>query len=106
MAVHLSRWLLPAAGIAAAVGLLVGPVVLARTAGPPPAPLVDTTLEDFFQPGTQPDATGLVLLPIVTPGGFAGQGQCVLCHGGFETADPPLNVEAEPFRNWAGRRST
>ena len=44
-------------------------------------------------PGTQPDPEGVELLPIVE------SMNCVLCHAAFE---PPMNVEGEPFRNWAG----
>ena len=52
-----------------------------------------TTVEDYFMPGTQPDPAGVEMLPIVD------SLNCVLCHASF---DPPLNVEGEPFRNWAG----
>ena len=54
---------------------------------------INTTLDDFFMLGTQPDPDGVELLPIVA------SINCVLCHGGFDDPDPPLNVEGEPFRN-------
>ena len=59
----------------------------------PPLPL-NTTLEDFFLPGTQPDPTGIEVLPI-----FNGN-ECALCHADFDQAEPPLPQDAEPFRNW------
>ncbi len=56
----------------------------------------DSTVEDFFMPGTQPDASGAELVPVISGN------SCRLCHGDYEEADPPINVDAEPFRTWAG----
>ncbi len=58
---------------------------------------VNTTLNDIFMPGTQPDPTGILILP------FVDSENCQLCHAGFsDKSDPPLNTEGDPFRNWAG----
>ncbi|MCZ6543372.1 MAG: multiheme c-type cytochrome [Planctomycetota bacterium] len=88
--------LMTAAVIMAA--LAVGPrrtVSGFRDAGPPGLP-IGTTLEDFFMPGTQPDPTGADLTPIVSV--F----DCLLCHADFDDADPPLPLDAEPYRTWSG----
>jgi hypothetical protein len=58
---------------------------------------IDTTLEDYFQPGTQPDSTGLEVLPIAD-----ALINCGFCHGKFDEADPPLPPDSEPYRNWIG----
>ena len=64
-------------------------------AGEAPPPLVPTTLQDFFLPGTQPDPDGLNMVPIEP------SFNCQFCHGFFDpNYDQPL--EAEPYRNWAG----
>jgi len=64
-------------------------------AGEAPPPLVPTTLQDFFMPGTQPDPDGLNMVPIEP------SFNCQFCHGFFDPKwDQPL--EAEPYRNWAG----
>ncbi len=85
-----------AAVCVAALSLTV-PQLVFSTRPPPGGGLpVNTTLDDFFMPGTQPDPDGVELLPIVE------SMNCVLCHGGFDEVEPPLNVEGEPFRNWAG----
>jgi hypothetical protein len=57
---------------------------------------VDTTLEDFFLPGTPPDPSGAVLQPILSAT------NCILCHADFDQAEPPLPLSGEPFRNWVG----
>jgi mono/diheme cytochrome c family protein len=68
------------------------------SANPPPAgpgrALVNTTLQDFFMPGTQPTGNPVVLDPIVG----AIDGNCANCHANFD----PAEIEAEPFRNWVG----
>jgi hypothetical protein len=64
--------------------------------GDPPPPLVPTTLEDFFLPGTQPDPDAIELAPVEPASPL-----CQLCHGFFDPQyDQPH--EAEPYRNWAG----
>jgi hypothetical protein len=63
--------------------------------GDPGLPL-GTTLTDFDMPGTQPDPSGSVLSPILH------SNNCILCHGSFDEAEPPLPADAEPYRNWAG----
>ncbi len=68
---------------------------IAFPGGAPGLPL-DTDLADYFLPGTQPDPTGIEVEPF-----FAGV-ECILCHGNFEQANPPLPLDAEPYRNWAG----
>ncbi|MCH8053861.1 MAG: hypothetical protein IH895_07350, partial [Planctomycetes bacterium] len=65
-------------------------------AGDAPPPLLPTTLEDFFLPGTQPDPDGIELTPIEPASPL-----CQLCHG-FFTPELGQPHEAEPFRNWAG----
>jgi hypothetical protein len=57
---------------------------------------VETTLRDFEMPGTQPDPSNSVLFPIID------SLNCILCHGDYDQAFPPLPAEAEPYRNWAG----
>ncbi len=57
---------------------------------------IGTTLQDFFLPGTQPDPSGSELLPIFS------SFDCILCHGDFDQAEPPLPLDAEPFRTWTG----
>ena len=56
---------------------------LAQPAGPPP---VETTLEDFFQPGTQPETVIDQMLPGVT---------CTLCHANY-------NDDVAPYDRWIG----
>lgn len=57
---------------------LIAPVtVVAQPSGPPP---VETTLEDFFQPGTQPNTVTDQMLPGVT---------CTLCHADYNDAVAP-----------------
>ena len=58
---------------------------------------IDTTIEDYFQPGTQPDPTGLEMMPVAD-----ALINCGFCHGKFDEADPPLPLDAEPYRNWIG----
>ncbi|MEE8154935.1 MAG: hypothetical protein V3T53_08225 [Phycisphaerales bacterium] len=84
-------------GVFVAVLSLAVPRLVFSTRPPPGGGLpVNTTLNDFFMPGTQPDPEGMELLPIVE------SANCVLCHAGFDEVDPPLNLEGEPFRNWVG----
>ncbi len=81
---------------AAVVGVVVaglgGPGVVARM-GPPGLP-VSSTLEDYLLPGTQP------LQPLFTP--IMQSFDCILCHGGFDRTRPPIPLDVEPYRNWAG----
>ena len=85
-----------AAVFVAALSLAVPRLVIsARPPGGGGLP-VNTTLDDFFMPGTQPDPDGVELFPI-----FKSE-WCAICHAHFDKFDPPLNVEGEPFRNWAG----
>ncbi len=76
--------------------LRAGALVTALFAGQAGAQLVPTTLEDFFMPGSQPNAPAN---PIVLDA-FVGaiDGNCANCHADFD-ADYVL---AEPFRHWAG----
>ena len=62
---------------------------------PPPPPPVPTTLNDYYQPGTQPLGAGL-------PGTFhevVPSIQCNACHANYGNQDPFLMVE--PFGTWA-----
>jgi hypothetical protein len=51
-------------------------------------PLVPTTVEDFFQQGTQPDPDALSFAPVLT------SLQCSFCHGDYEPLDVP------PYNSW------
>jgi len=51
-----------------------------------------TTLEDFFQPGTQPDPTGLEIEPVIS------NTSCQFCHGEYL---PEPSVK-EPWDGWIG----
>ena len=79
-------------GAAAAIGLslALGPQTEAAFADGDP--ILDTTLEDFFMPGTQPETDLEIFNPIVAVS------NCTLCHAGFDEVD--ANIEGEPFRNW------
>ncbi len=55
---------------------------------------LNTTLADFFEPGTQPIQAGDPFVPV-----FSAVG-CRNCHGNFFNNGLPL--EGEPLRNWAG----
>jgi hypothetical protein len=57
---------------------------------------VDTTILDFFMPGTQPDPSGSVVSPVLD------SLNCTLCHGNYDQAEPALPLDGEPYRNWAG----
>ncbi|MFI4872134.1 MAG: GC-type dockerin domain-anchored protein [Phycisphaerales bacterium JB061] len=65
----------------AGIALPVAGIGLASFMGPP----LPTTIDDFFQPGTQP-------LGLMTP--IQASDQCSSCHGDFD-------AEHEPFRPWA-----
>jgi mono/diheme cytochrome c family protein len=75
--------------------VLVAVVVPAPALGGDPLP-INSTLEDFFLPGTQPDPTGSEILPL------PHSQDCTLCHADFELSEPPLPKDAEPWRNWKG----
>jgi hypothetical protein len=60
--------------------------------GPPPG--VNSTINDFFLPGTQPDSTGGVLFPV------QDSINCIFCHAEFPSVG--LSQDAEPYFNWAG----
>ena len=51
---------------------------------------IPTTVEDFFQPGTQPDPTGLDITPILPAW------NCEPCHGDYL----PNGLHQEPFNAW------
>lgn len=53
---------------------------------------VPSTLEDFFQPGTQPDPTGTVVSPILS------SQNCVFCHGEYLDS----GTFEEPWDGWVG----
>lgn len=55
---------------------------------------IPTTHEDFFQPGTQPDPSGEVVVPIMH------SNNCVYCHGQYlwDEKEPSY---AEPWDGWA-----
>jgi hypothetical protein len=82
-----------AAGLALMGGRGGGPRGGGKPAGGPP-PGINSTIEDFFLPGTQPDPTGGVLTPVVT------SNDCIFCHAEFPSVGLPL--DAEPYFNWAG----
>lgn len=54
---------------------------------------IPTTPADFFQPGTQPDPTGTVLLPIHY------SNNCLFCHGQY-LYDEKIPSYAEPWDGW------
>ena len=64
-------------------------------AGPPPAPILDTNLQDYFQRGTQPLGAGGAL-PFDD---ILSASQCQSCHGNYGSSDPFL--EYQPHRPWA-----
>ena len=61
---------------------------------------VPTTLEDFFQPGTQPDPDGLILQP------YGSAQNCSFCHGlylGEESFDEPYDAWVASMMGQAAR---
>ncbi|MCB9838520.1 MAG: hypothetical protein H6813_04210 [Phycisphaeraceae bacterium] len=73
--------------------LLAAVAASAQTATPR-VTQVPTTLNDFFLPGTQPDAGNANIDAFVG----ADQGNCVNCHANFATE----YLDAEPFSHWKG----
>jgi len=53
-------------------------------------PTVNTTSNDYFQPGTQPSHAGAPLTPMVD------STNCAACHGNYDAT-----LEIEPHRTWA-----
>ncbi|MCA9291406.1 MAG: hypothetical protein KDA25_09770 [Phycisphaerales bacterium] len=83
--------------VTAAIGLgVVSSNVNARYPGGGGQTQVQTSLDDFFMLGTQPDVNGTQFDPIISGS------SCRLCHGDYAEADPPINEAAEPYKHWAG----
>lgn len=79
----------------AAVGLIAAGIAVHLADAKPPRERggqiqLPTTLEDFFQPGTQPDPTGMDLAPVISAA------NCGFCHADYL----PQGENHEPFNAW------
>ena len=70
-----------------------GAVALAKGGLGPGQIQLPTTLEDFKQPGTQPDPTGTIVSPVLSATG------CGFCHGDYL---PEEEAFKSPFNGWIG----